>query len=229
MLGGVGALAGAGNGTATVAITASLAQINTTLAAANGLVYHGDAAYTGPDDADRRPRATLGHNGAGGPLTDSDTLAIVVEPAERGAGRRRAVRQHERGHGEDDHAVGQRRRRRRPAQLRDAAPRRRTARSARSAPVTCNHATPNVCTADVVYTPDADYNGPDSFTFTANDGIANSAPATVSITVDPVNDAPKLREHRGRRARLHRERPGDRRSRRPRRSRTTRRTSTRAR
>src|ERR1043166_1689778 len=34
------------------------------------------------------------------------------------------------------------------------------------------------------------YNGPDSFTYKANDGTADSAPATVSITVSPVNDAP---------------------------------------
>ena len=40
------------------------------------------------------------------------------------------------------------------------------------------------------YTPDANYNGPDSFTYTANDGTENSAPATVSITVNSVNDAP---------------------------------------
>jgi VCBS repeat-containing protein len=40
------------------------------------------------------------------------------------------------------------------------------------------------------YTPAANYNGPDSFTFTANDGLLTSAPATVSITVSPVNDAP---------------------------------------
>ncbi len=40
------------------------------------------------------------------------------------------------------------------------------------------------------YTPDADYNGPDSFTFTASDDVTTSAPATVSITVGAVNDAP---------------------------------------
>src|SRR5207253_2605896 len=36
----------------------------------------------------------------------------------------------------------------------------------------------------------ANYNGPDSFTFKANDGTADSAAATVSITVTAVNDAP---------------------------------------
>ena len=40
------------------------------------------------------------------------------------------------------------------------------------------------------YTPTADYYGSDSFTFIANDGSLNSAAATVSITVSPVNDAP---------------------------------------
>lgn len=41
-----------------------------------------------------------------------------------------------------------------------------------------------------VYTPNSNYNGPDSFTFIANDGFVDSAPATVSITVTPVNDPP---------------------------------------
>src|SRR5207249_3579048 len=40
------------------------------------------------------------------------------------------------------------------------------------------------------YTPTANYNGSDSFTFKASDGITNSTPATVSITVTAVNDAP---------------------------------------
>jgi len=40
------------------------------------------------------------------------------------------------------------------------------------------------------YTPNANYNGTDSFTFTANDGTVDSAPATVSITITAVQDAP---------------------------------------
>jgi large repetitive protein len=42
------------------------------------------------------------------------------------------------------------------------------------------------------YTPDADYNGADSFTFQASDGALASNAATVTITVNPVNDAPVL-------------------------------------
>ncbi len=42
------------------------------------------------------------------------------------------------------------------------------------------------------YTPNADFNGADSFTYFANDGQANSVAATVAITVNAVNDAPSF-------------------------------------
>jgi hypothetical protein len=42
------------------------------------------------------------------------------------------------------------------------------------------------------YLPNTDRNGQDSFTFKVNDGSADSASATVSITVNAVNDAPVL-------------------------------------
>jgi len=41
-----------------------------------------------------------------------------------------------------------------------------------------------------VYTPTADFNGSDSFTYTANDGDLSSTNATVTITVTAVNDKP---------------------------------------
>ena len=43
---------------------------------------------------------------------------------------------------------------------------------------------------NLTYTPDANYNGADSFTFKVNDGQVDSSAATVSITVNAVNDAP---------------------------------------
>ena len=57
-------------------------------------------------------------------------------------------------------------------------------------PGTPSHGTLSGTGATRTYTPAANYNGPDSFTFTASDGSLSSAPATVSITVTPVNDAP---------------------------------------
>ncbi|MCW8129499.1 MAG: tandem-95 repeat protein [Planctomycetota bacterium] len=46
--------------------------------------------------------------------------------------------------------------------------------------------------ANRTYTPDANYSGPDSFTFKANDGSADSNVATVSITVTPPNAPPAV-------------------------------------
>jgi len=43
---------------------------------------------------------------------------------------------------------------------------------------------------NLTYTPALNYDGADSFTFEANDGTVDSAPATVTITVTAVNDAP---------------------------------------
>ncbi|MGQ0591967.1 MAG: Ig-like domain-containing protein, partial [Gammaproteobacteria bacterium] len=42
----------------------------------------------------------------------------------------------------------------------------------------------------LTYTPNADFNGTDSFTYHANDGSSDSNLATVTLTIDPVNDAP---------------------------------------
>ncbi len=47
-----------------------------------------------------------------------------------------------------------------------------------------------VCTSSCTYTPAPDYNGNDSFTYTASNGSGTSNAATVAITVFEVNDAP---------------------------------------
>lgn len=52
------------------------------------------------------------------------------------------------------------------------------------------HGTLNGTAPNLTYTPDLNYNGSDSFTFKANDGTSDSNTGTVSITVDPANDAP---------------------------------------
>ncbi|NOT60690.1 MAG: cadherin-like domain-containing protein, partial [Acidobacteria bacterium] len=44
----------------------------------------------------------------------------------------------------------------------------------------------------LTYTPNANFNGTDSFTFRVTDGQLDSAPATVTLVVNPVNDAPVL-------------------------------------
>jgi hypothetical protein len=44
---------------------------------------------------------------------------------------------------------------------------------------------------DLTYTPNPDFNGTDSFEIVANDGTVDSPPAMVSVTVNPVNDAPE--------------------------------------
>jgi VCBS repeat-containing protein len=41
-----------------------------------------------------------------------------------------------------------------------------------------------------IYAPSVDFNGTDTFTYQVNDGTADSNPVTVTITVNPVNDAP---------------------------------------
>ncbi len=48
---------------------------------------------------------------------------------------------------------------------------------------------------EVTYTPAGGYLGPDSFTFKANDGMADSNVATVSITINPVNSPPVVTTH----------------------------------
>jgi hypothetical protein len=166
-----GVLQATGNGTGHVVVTASQAALRTTLAAANGLVYHAGAA--GPDTL-TVTADDLGNTGAGGPLSATKTEDIVVDHPPV-AGSQNATT------AEDTPA---------PIAL--------AAADADGDPLTFAivsepaHGTLTGAGAARTYTPDPDYNGPDSFTFTTNDGHLDSAPATVAITVTPVDDPPRL-------------------------------------
>ena len=52
------------------------------------------------------------------------------------------------------------------------------------------HGTLSGTAPDLTYTPDADFNGADSFTFKVNDGELDSDAVTVEVTVNPFNDVP---------------------------------------
>ncbi|MGB3778735.1 MAG: tandem-95 repeat protein [Tunicatimonas sp.] len=64
------------NGTATVTLTGTILQINVAL---NGLEYTGNLNYSGPEELTITTN-DQGHTGTGGPLTDTDKLAITVTP-----------------------------------------------------------------------------------------------------------------------------------------------------
>jgi outer membrane protein OmpA-like peptidoglycan-associated protein len=59
-----------------------------------------------------------------------------------------------------------------------------------SAVSTPGHGTAVIVGGQVRYTPTANYNGPDSFTYTITDGNGTTATATVNVTVTSVDDAP---------------------------------------
>lgn len=52
------------------------------------------------------------------------------------------------------------------------------------------HGTATISGRTITYTPTANYNGADSLTFVASDGVSSSAAGTLSLTVNPVNDPP---------------------------------------
>jgi hypothetical protein len=53
-----------------------------------------------------------------------------------------------------------------------------------------SHGTAVLANGVVIYTPDANYNGPADFSYTVSDGNGGTADGTVSVTVNPVNDPP---------------------------------------
>ena len=72
-----GGAAVSGSGTGTVTLTGSLAAINTTLSAANNVVYKGTVDYFGTDTLTVTTNDG-GNTGTGGPLSDTDQVGINV-------------------------------------------------------------------------------------------------------------------------------------------------------
>jgi VCBS repeat-containing protein len=67
-----------GNGTGSVSVTASVAKIDATLADGAGLVYHSNGSpFAGPTDTLHLGVDDLGHNGSGGNKTDAKTVTIA--------------------------------------------------------------------------------------------------------------------------------------------------------
>ncbi len=62
---------------------------------------------------------------------------------------------------------------------------------------TASHGTVTTDGDTIRYTPDADYNGSDSFIYTIGDGEGGFDTATVNVTVQPVNDAPVCNDATG--------------------------------
>jgi VCBS repeat-containing protein len=50
----------------------------------------------------------------------------------------------------------------------------------------------NASTGRYTYTPAVNFNGTDSFTFRVYDASSSSTPATITVTIRPVNDAPRV-------------------------------------
>jgi hypothetical protein len=53
-----------------------------------------------------------------------------------------------------------------------------------------SHGSVQIVAGEIVFTPDLNYNGTASFTYTVSDGVGGTSEATVNLTFNPVNDAP---------------------------------------
>jgi hypothetical protein len=73
----IGGAAVTGSGTSDVTLTGSIAQINAALGAANNVLYHGASGFSGVDHLTISSNDG-GASGAGGPMADTDTVAINV-------------------------------------------------------------------------------------------------------------------------------------------------------
>jgi hypothetical protein len=170
-----------GDGTATVLITGTVTEINDILADANGVTYLNDAGFAGPSDTLNLDIDDLG----GPPLTASATVTIEFNEVPVAADLTLSTAEDtplvvtlSATDGDDDDLTF--------AIMTEPS----NGTLSVIGPVDCTTVA-NTCTADVTYTPNVDFNGPDQFTYEASDGVSTDT-ATVDISVTPVNDAPVI-------------------------------------
>ena len=171
-------LAVAGDNTNDVLLTGTQAEINATLAAASGLVYHSALDYHGPDTL-TVTTSDLGHTGSPGAQSDIDTVNITVTAVADIANDAASF-------AEDSGAasilvLGNDTFEGTPAIT-------ATTNGAHGTVTVNNNGTPGNTADDfVVYTQDADFNGTDTFTYTVTSGGATET-GTVGVTISAVAD-----------------------------------------
>lgn len=154
------------NNSASITLRGSLTQIN---AALDGLSYQGNADFNGTDTLTILT-SDLGHNGTGGIRTDSDTVVIRINAIADIVA---------------DTAIASEDLPLTIAVLNND--------SFEGTPVISNvtsgsHGTVSISSGRVIYTPHADYNGSDSFTYTITSGGVTET-ETVNVTVNAIADA----------------------------------------
>jgi hypothetical protein len=171
-LSGSATISAGANGTGTLTLSGSQVDINATLAS---LSYQGTANYTGSDTL----TITSTDSNA---VTDVDTVAITVTAVNDAT----VVTGGTSGSGSEDTVLTGTLTATDAEGLSDG-----TVFSV-STPATSGTASIDPATGLWSYTPNADWNGSDSFTVTITDDAGNSSTQVIGVTVTPVNDAPSL-------------------------------------
>jgi large repetitive protein len=172
-------LAVAGDNTNDVLLTGTQVEINATLAAATGLVYHSTLDYHGLDTL-TVTTSDLGHTGSPGAQSDIDTVNITVTAVAdiandtasfaEDAGAQNILVQANDSFENPAHAITA------------------TTNGSHGTVTVNNNGTPaNTADDFVVYTQVADFNGTDSFTYTVTSGGATET-GTVNVTITAVTD-----------------------------------------
>jgi ELWxxDGT repeat protein len=190
--GGVTSGAISGNGSASITITAPRSEINATLASVGGLLYLGTTNFNG-SDALTVITNDLGNAGAGGALTDTDTVVVVVtevNDAPSGVNDALSAIAEDSGNRTISFAslLGND----------STGPANESSQSLTISTVgSAVGGTVAIVGSDVIFTPALNYNGPASFVYTLRDnGTTNgvndfkTSTATASFTITEVNDAP---------------------------------------